>query len=166
MASIDENKNSHQKNAMTHTQTTCPNCIALHVGKKGVRPAEVGALASVFKKPATELKLKQNLLKCKRTMQIATFNVKTLNRIGKLPELTVSLIDHNIDFICKQEHRYTHSEDTKCHDTGNGWTLATSSAWKNYQCHGRGCSYSYRTTSPKITKQYRENSTKDDGSYF
>ena len=65
---------------MTHTQTTCPNCIALHVGKKGACPAEVGALAPVFEKLATELKLKQKLLKCKRTIQIATFTVRTLNR--------------------------------------------------------------------------------------
>ena len=27
--------------------------------------------------------------------------------------------------------RYTHSEDIKYYDTGNGWTLATASAWKN-----------------------------------
>ena len=62
-------------------------------------------------------------------MQIATFNVRTLNRIGQLPELTASVIDHNIDIIYIQEHRYTHSKDIKHHDTGNGWTLAT--AWKN-----------------------------------
>ena len=30
-----------------------------------------------------------------------------------------------------QEHRYTHSEDIKYHDTGNGWMPATASAWKN-----------------------------------
>ena len=50
---------------MTHTQTIYPNRIALRTGKKGVRPAVVGALASVFEKSATELKLKQTLLKCK-----------------------------------------------------------------------------------------------------
>ena len=115
---------------MTHTQTTCPNRIALHAGKKGARPAGVGALASVFKKSATELK-QQKLLKCKHTVQIATFNVRTLNRIGKLPELTASAIEHKIDIICMQEHRYTHSEDIKYHDTSNGWTLAIASAWKN-----------------------------------
>ena len=36
-----------------------------------------------------------------------------------------------MDIICIQEHRYTHSEDIKYHDTGNWWTLATVSAWKN-----------------------------------
>ena len=45
VASIDENKNNHQKINMTHTQTTCPNHTALHAGKNGVRPAEIGALA-------------------------------------------------------------------------------------------------------------------------
>ena len=33
--------------------------------------------------------------------------------------------------ICIQEHRYTSTEDIKYHETGNGWTLATVSAWKN-----------------------------------
>ena len=103
---------------MTHTQTTFTNRIALRVGKKGARPAEVGALASVFEKSATELK--QKLLKYKQTTQIATFNVRTLNRIGQLPELTASAVEHKIDIICIQEHRYTHTEDIKYHETGNG----------------------------------------------
>ena len=116
---------------MTHTQTTSPNHIAFCTGKKGACPAEVGALATVFKKSATALKLKQKLRKCKHTIQIATFNVRTLNRIGQLPELTASATDHNIDIICILEHRYTHSKDIKYHDTGNGSMLATASAWKN-----------------------------------
>ena len=113
---------------MTHTQTTYINRIALHAGKKGARPAEIGALASVFEKSATELK-QQRLLKCKQTIQIATFNVRTLNRIGQHPELIISR--KTLDITCIQEHRYTHNEDIKYHDTGNGWTLATVSTWKN-----------------------------------
>ena len=123
MASVDENKNRYRKITMTHTQTTYLNCIALHAGKKGACSAEFGALDLVFEKSATELK--QKLLKCKQTIQIVTFNVRTLNKIGQLPELTASAIDHNIDIICIQENRYTHS------DTGNGWTLTTASAWEN-----------------------------------
>ena len=115
---------------MTHTQTTYTNRIALRAGKKGARPAEVGALASVFEKSATELK-QSKLLKCKQTLQIATFNVRTLNRIGQLPELIASAKEHKIDIICIQEHRYTHTEDIKYHETGNGWSLVTVSAWKN-----------------------------------
>ena len=45
---MDENKNSHRKITMTHTQTTCINRIALRAAKKGARLAEVGALASVL----------------------------------------------------------------------------------------------------------------------
>ena len=112
---------------MIHTQTTYVNRIALRAGKKRARSAEVGALASEFEKSATELK-QQKLLKCKQTIQIATFNSRNLNRIGQLTELTASAVEHKIDMICIQEHRYTHIEDIKYHETGNGWTLATVSA--------------------------------------
>ena len=115
---------------MTYTQTTYTNRIALRAGKKGARPAEVGALASVFEKSATELK-RSKLLKCKQTLQIATFNVRTLNRIGQLPELIASAEEYKIDIICIQKHRYTHTKDIKYHETGNGWSLVTVSAWKN-----------------------------------
>ena len=112
---------------MTHTQTTYINRIALRAAMKGSRPAEVGALTSVFEKSATVLKLKQKLQKCKETIQIVTFNDRTLNRI----KLTASAVEHKIDIICIQDHGYTHTEDIKYHQTGNGWTLATESAWKN-----------------------------------
>ena len=130
VVSIEENKNSHRKITMTHTQTTYTNRIALRAGKKGARPAEVGALASVFEKSAAELK-QSKLLKCKQTLQIATFNVRTLNRIGQLPELIASAEEHKIDIICIEEHRYKHTEHIKYHETGNVWSLVTVSAWKN-----------------------------------
>ena len=128
VASIDENKNSHRKITMTHTQTTYINRIALRTGKKGARPTEVGALASVFEKSATELK--QKLLKCKHTIQIATFNVKTLNRIGQLPELTASAVEHKIDIICIQEH------DTLTLKISNIMKLAMGGCWWLYR-HGK-----------------------------
>ena len=75
---------------------------------------------------------KQNLLKCKSIIQIATFNVRILNRIGQVLELRASAIDHNIDIVCVQEHRYHHSEkDIKYHNPGNGCTFVSSSTWKN-----------------------------------
>ena len=80
-------------------------------------------------KSATELN--QKLLKCKQTIQIATFNVRILNKVGQLPELTALAVELNIDIKCIQDHRYTHREDIKYHDSGNGWMLATVSAWKN-----------------------------------
>ena len=68
--------------------------------------------------------MNEKLLKCKSTIQIAIFNIRILNRIGQLPELTALAIDHNIDIICIREHRYNHSEDIKYHDTGNGGRLS------------------------------------------
>ena len=45
--------------------------------------------------------------------------------------MTASAIDHSIDIICIQEHRYLHTEDIKYHNSGNGWTFASTPAWKN-----------------------------------
>ncbi len=45
--------------------------------------------------------------------------------------MIISAEEHKIDIICIQEHRDTHTEDIKYHETGNGWSLATVSAWKN-----------------------------------
>ena len=115
---------------MTHTQTTYTNRIALRAGKKGARPAEVGALASVFKKSATELK-RPKLLKCKQTLQIATFNVRTLNRIGQLPELIASAVERKIDIICITR---TQIHAHRRYEISRNWqwmSLVTVSAWKN-----------------------------------
>ena len=84
----------------------------------------------MFEISATELK-QSKLLKCKHTLQIATFNVRTLNRIGQLPELIASAEERKIEIICIQEHRYTNTKDIKYHETDNGWSLVTVSAWKN-----------------------------------
>ena len=92
---------------MTHTQTVFTNHIALRAGKKGARPAEVGALASVFEKSATELKQ----LKCKQAIQIATFNIRTQNRIGQLPELTASAVEHK---ICCGADKYVDPANELC----------------------------------------------------
>ncbi len=61
---------------MTHTQTTYTNRIALRADKKGARPAEVGALALVFEKSATELK--QKLLKWKNSFNATVGGVGIL----------------------------------------------------------------------------------------
>ena len=77
----------------------------------------------------------------KITIQIATFNVRTLNRIDQLPELTASAIDHNRHNMLKriqtQEHRYLYSEDIKYHHTGNG-RLSLHLHWKTVNGAIRG----------------------------
>ena len=143
VASIDENINSRRKITMNHTQTTFTNPIALRAGKKGARPAEVGALASVFEKSATELKL----LKCKQTIQIATFNVRTLNRIGQLPELTASAVEHDRPNLytrtsIQSHRRYQISRNWQWMDDGDCIGVE-----KLCQCIGRRGGNAYRTKS-------------------
>ena len=130
MASIDENKSCHWKITMTHTQTTCPNHIALRAGKKSGASCWGWRLGLSVRKISYRAQTTK-ITKFKHTVQIAIFNVRTFNRIGQLQELTASAIEHKIDIICIQEHRYTHSKGIKYHDTGNRWTLATASARKN-----------------------------------
>ena len=149
--------NYHLKITITLIQIILPNCTMLHASKQGVCSAEVGPLTSVFEKSASELKPKQNLLRCKSIVNIVAFD-RTLNSINQLPELTASVAEHD---MCTN-HRYYHSElELKYHDTGNGWTFVLVSPWKNCQC----C-HTYRNTSQslclKITKYHRENSTEND----
>ena len=114
---------------MTHNQTTWPICITLRADKKMALPAEIGALTPVFEKSATELKLKQKLLKCKSAIQIATFEVITLNRMSQLAKLTVSVRDHDIDIICI--YKNTDTFIAKILSTGNGWTFVSASTEKS-----------------------------------
>ena len=51
-------------------------------------------------------------------------------KISQLPELTASTLDHSIDIICEQEHRYLHNNDLKYHKTGNRWMFVAASARK------------------------------------
>ena len=83
-----------------------PNHIILCMGKKRAHSAEVGTLPhpSVFEKSVIELKLtpKQKLIRCKSTIKMATLNVRTLNRICQLLELTASAAEH------KYRHNYAY----------------------------------------------------------
>ena len=71
------------------------------------------------------------LLMCKKTSLISTFNCRTLSSVKKLGELTASAQEYNIDIVCIQEHRILH-EDTviRHHVLKNKWVLLTSSADK------------------------------------
>ena len=109
---------------MALIQTLHSNCIALYAGKQGLRSLEVGALAPVFEESVTESK--PNLLRCRNIVNTATFNIRHLNTENQLQSNTKKTIKY------AQEHRYYHWElELKYYDTGNGWTLITSSAWEN-----------------------------------
>ena len=73
-------KHSHRKITMTHTQTTCPNCISLSVGKKGARPAEFRVLSPVFVKWKNSV----NAAKLHIDMLIGPQALKSVNSIEKI----------------------------------------------------------------------------------
>ena len=112
--------------------------IARRAVKQGARPAMTSQVA--VEKSATEIKTttssklsssKATLLKGKKDVRIATFNVQTLQKEGKIPEVIASAEATQQDVICLQEYRYIHEDlTTKEHSFGN-WRLVTCSAWKN-----------------------------------
>ena len=58
----------------------------------------------------------------KNSVNIATFDIRTLNIINQLPQLTVSADEHNTDIICIREHRFYHRKFVqKYYDTDNEW---------------------------------------------
>ena len=104
--------------------------IVRRAGDQGARPADLARYA--VEKSTTVSKTKTNLLKCKRNLHISTFNTRTLTSSSQIGELTAAATLNNQDIICVQEHRHFHDDvRLKHHDTGNGWTLVTSSACKN-----------------------------------
>ena len=83
---------------------------------------------------------KTNLIKCKSTIQIATFSVRTLNRIDQLPVRTAFAIDHNIDIICVQKHRYLHRGIYKISRYQHGMDVCLGICMEKVsQLHNRGC---------------------------
>ena len=111
--------------------------IARRAVKQGARPANAPRVA--VEKCITEenqrstIKYNGNkkLLKCKSSIFLSTFNVRTLCDT-QLHELVASAEELNQDIIFVQEHRYIHDDSRiKEHDLGKQWNLITSSAWKN-----------------------------------
>ena len=75
----------------------------------------------LFEKRATAHKPKLKLPRCKTIVNIATFNLRNLNRVKQLPEQKASAAEHNTDIICVLEHRYYHCDlEIKYDDTGKG----------------------------------------------
>ena len=75
---------------------------------------------------------RRQLLKCKRTINLSTFNVRTLQSIKQISELIAIAVSYDIDVINVQEHRFYHEDiDLKYHELGNGWTFISASALKN-----------------------------------
>ena len=109
-----------------------PVCGVLHLFIMGLVMCEMLPILYMGRSCYTEHKPKPKLLTCKDIANIAIFDVRTLNTINQLTELTASAAEHIIDIICIQEHRYYFSEvEIKCHASGKGMTFISASVWKN-----------------------------------
>ena len=90
--------------------------------------------APILEKQATDslIRLKPKFFKRSSKICISTFNIRTIKGECQSSELVASAIEHNIDIICIQEHRLYHKDfDIKYHTLNIGWSLVTSSSWKN-----------------------------------
>ena len=94
----------------------------------------------------------QTKFRRKNIIYIETIKFKNLQTINKLLEFIASPVEHNIDSICVQEHRYYQWElELKCYDNGNGWTFVTSSRGEINQCFYGRWSNASQSTCLKIT---------------
>ena len=88
----EEKKNRQGKISMTLIQIVYANHITLREGKQGTNSADFGAPAPGFEKSAWDFKPKSKLklLKCKNTVNINPFNVRSLNSVNQLPDSVCS----------------------------------------------------------------------------
>ena len=95
--------------------------MKIEISSQRNRAAEQGSRAGVtvlapdFEKFVTERNRRQ-LLKCKRTINLSTFNVRTLQSIKLMSEIIVIAVTYHIDVITAQEYRFYHEDiDLKYH---------------------------------------------------
>ena len=70
------------------------------------------------------------LLNCKKEINIATHNIRTLKHQGKTEELAYAFNNANLNILGIVDHKLIHSEETQTKQL-DGCTLITSSAWRN-----------------------------------
>ena len=123
---------SYQKTIMTEPQTRNSCHIDRRAGQYGSR-AEVTVLAPGFNKFVAERSRRQ-LLKCKRTINLSTSNVRTLKSIKQMSELIAIALKYHIDVINVQEHRFYHEDIyLKYHELGNGWTFISAGSFEEHR---------------------------------
>ena len=78
-------------------------------------------------------RVKNKFMKCKEIINIATLNVRTLSSTAKKTEIIHHARTKGINILGIQDHKIVHKEgDSKIKtDIINGYTVITSSAWRN-----------------------------------
>ena len=104
---------------MTESNKVSPNFIAYHVGQQGAhysvgnwadgKKLDTGRDSRDFTSD-TPVTPPPKLLKYKKTMKIATLNMRTSQHGKRIPELGTLAQEQNIDVICIQGHQLCHKE--------------------------------------------------------
>ena len=98
---------SYRETILTQPQTRNSYRIDRRAGQQGSRTG-VTVLAPDFDKFVTERN--RRLLKCKRTINLSTFNIRILQSIKQISELIGIAVTYHIDVINVQEHRFYHED--------------------------------------------------------
>ena len=97
------------------------------VPSAGVTTAENGSLESITEADH----LSRRVLRPQKSVNFATFNVRTLNSAWKLDEVSQLVSTFNIQFMGIQEHRMVFDEDIKTTELQNQQHLISASATRN-----------------------------------
>ena len=130
---------SYRKTIMTQPQTRNSYHIDLYVGQQGSRAGMPGLapslqiVISLLRKETEDYYLNAEIcLHSRRTINLSTFKVRTLQSIKQISELISIAVTYHIDVINVQEHRFYHEDtDLKYHELGNGWPFISASDLKN-----------------------------------
>ena len=101
--------------------------IALRVGKKGhvLLRLEPSPQCSKNQQQSSNIRTKTTRMPSNNG-NTEEVNVRTLNRIGQLPELIASAVQHKLDGICIQEQLHTCTPKiSNITKQAHGWTQAT-----------------------------------------
>jgi len=121
--------------ATRSTRVKAPDISSLSTSTGSSRANEVSA-SNLPRRAATNDRWKtgrtdRKFVKCKKTVNISSFNVRTLNQPHNIGELTVASSKFDLDVVCIQEHRIGHEDDVEFTRVDENHTLVTSSAMRN-----------------------------------
>ena len=130
---------SYRKTIMTQPQTRNSYHIDRYVGQQGSRAGMPGLAPSLqiaislLQKETEDNYLNAEIcLHSRRTINLSTFKVRTLQSIKEMSELISIAVTYHIAVINVQEHRFYHEDiDLKYHELGNGWAFISASDLKN-----------------------------------
>ena len=94
------------------------------------RQYDVGSSNQSWRESTDNSTESRALLRCRKQLKIATYNINTMRDDSKAEELSQCAEKYEIDIIGIQEHRIIHQDPVEYRKIGNRY-LITSSGWRN-----------------------------------